>query len=568
MNEYILSLIVFLPLLAALVLLFIDSKRAELIRAVGLVVALMTFVLSLSLPHHFVQGQKGFQFECLLLWIPQFSINYHVGIDGISLLLILLTTFITPLVLLASWTDIKDKVKAYIVCMLLLETGMIGVFVSLDLILFYVFWEAMLIPMYFLIGIWGGPRRVYAAVKFFIYTMVGSVLMLVAILVLYFAAQPEHTFDLIALTEIHPLTGWLGLIAFGAFALAFAIKVPMFPFHTWLPDAHVEAPTAGSVILAAVLLKMGTYGFLRFCLPLFPEASIACAPIISALAIIGIIYGALVAMAQTDIKKLVAYSSVSHLGFVMLGIFAFNMQGMSGSLLQMLNHGLSTGALFLIVGMIYERRHTRQIADFGGIARVVPVLTVCFLLATLSSIGLPGLNGFVGEFLILLGTFQVNPTYAIFATFGIVLGAAYMLRMFRSVMYGPLDKEENASLKDLNAREIAVLVPVILCMFWIGLYPKWFLSTMDASIQEVQGIVLRADHEGSNTTRQPLSGPAAPEVGPGGSFPVAVPPAPETGEPIAHLAPDDTSPPNATQDEGVGHRHRDATTNRIGEVTP
>jgi len=285
------------------------------------------------------------------------------------------------------------------------------------------------------------------------------------------------------------------MIAFAAFALAFAIKVPMFPLHTWLPDAHVEAPTAGSVILAGVLLKMGTYGFLRFCLPLFPQASIVCAPLISILAIIGIIYGALVAMAQTDIKKLVAYSSVSHLGFVMLGMFAFNMQGLSGSLLQMINHGLSTGALFLIVGMLYERRHTRQIADFGGIAAVVPIFTVCFLITMLSSIGLPGLNGFVGEVLILLGTFQVNPTYALFATFGIVLGAVYMLRMFRSVMHGPLDKRENESLKDLKAREIAVLVPVILCMFWIGLYPKWFLNTMDASLQEVQSIVLRARHQ-------------------------------------------------------------------------
>ncbi len=512
-DEIILTLVVFFPLLAAAVVLFLDNKKSDLIRAVGLAATLITFVLSLHLPVNFIEGLKGYQFEANLPWIPQFNINYHVGIDGISLLLILLTTFLTPLVILSSWMDVKDKVKAYIVCLLLLETGMLGVFVSLDLVLFYVFWEAMLVPMYLLIGVWGGPRRIYAAVKFFLYTMLGSVLMLVAILVLFFSySDPlthQHTFDLVTLVKAHSLTGRMALLGFCAFGLAFAIKVPMFPFHTWLPDAHVEAPTAGSVILAGVLLKMGTYGFIRFCLPLFPEAAIQFAPLISILAIIGIIYGALVAMAQTDIKKLVAYSSVSHLGFVMLGMFAFTLEGMAGSVLQMINHGLSTGALFLIVGMLYERRHTRQVADFGGIAKVVPVFTIFFLIVTLSSIGLPGLNGFVGEFLILIGTFKVNPIYAIYATFGIVLAAAYMLRMFRSVMYGPLDKEENKSLKDLNAREILVLVPVVACIFWIGVYPKWFFNSIDASLQEVRTTMVTAQQRLSAQLPQT----AAPEYG-------------------------------------------------------
>ncbi|MBI3921599.1 MAG: NADH-quinone oxidoreductase subunit M [Armatimonadetes bacterium] len=494
-DSYILTLIVFLPVVTAVVILFLRNDNPQSIRAVGFVGAVLTFVASLHLPTYFNAGQSGYQFECNIPWIPQFGTRYHVGVDGISLLLILLTTLLTPLVIVSSWNDVKDKVKGYLVCLLLLETGMLGVFVSLDLVLFYVFWEAMLVPMYLLIGVWGGPRRIYAAVKFFLYTMFGSVLMLVAIIALYFSYtndQGQHSFDLVTLIQRHSLAGPSAMLAFAAFALAFAIKVPMFPFHTWLPDAHVEAPTAGSVILAGVLLKMGTYGFLRFCLPLFPEAALHFAPLISILAIIGIIYGALVAMAQTDIKKLVAYSSVSHLGFVMLGMFAFNMQGMSGSLIQMINHGLSTGALFLIVGMIYERRHTRQIADFGGLAKVVPIFTVFFLIVTLSSIGLPGLNGFVGEFLILLGTFKVNPCYALLGTSGVVLGAAYMLRMFRSVMFGPLQKEENSHLKDLSLREICVLVPVLACIFWIGVYPKWFFAVMDRSVYEVESIMQKA----------------------------------------------------------------------------
>jgi NADH-quinone oxidoreductase subunit M len=426
------------------------------------------------------------QFVEKLQWIPSFGIHYHVGIDGISLFLILLTTFITPISILASW-HITRNVKEYMVAMLVLETGMIGVFISLDLFLFYVFWELMLIPMYLLIGIWGGPRRIYAAVKFFIYTMAGSVFMLLAIIALYFLnhrATGEYTFNLLEFYRLDlsfAVQFWLFL----AFAFAFAIKVPMFPFHTWLPDAHVEAPTAGSVILAGVLLKMGTYGFVRFCLPLFPEASHAFIPVISWMAIVGIIYGALVSMVQDDLKKLVAYSSVSHLGFVMLGIFAFNIQGIEGGITQMINHGLSTGALFLVVGMLYERRHTRMIADFGGLTKQMPVFATFFMIVTLSSIGLPGLNGFVGEFLILVGTFKSRILYASIATSGIILAAVYMLWMFQRVMFHEITHEENKTLQDINKREFAILIPIILLIFWIGIYPNSFLRKMDASVNHL-----------------------------------------------------------------------------------
>jgi NADH-quinone oxidoreductase subunit M len=419
-------------------------------------------------------------------WIKEFGISYHVGIDGISLFLFLLTSFISVVSILASWT-IKDRIKEYMIAMLILETGMLGVFISLDMFLFYVFWELMLIPMYLLIGVWGGPRRIYAAVKFFIYTMAGSVLMLLAIIALYFMnykATGEYTFDLLTLYNLDIPMGaqfWLFL----AFFFAFAIKVPMFPFHTWLPDAHVEAPTAGSVILAGVLLKMGTYGFVRFSLPLFPYASHQFVPIIAWLAIAGIIYGALVAMVQTDLKKLVAYSSVSHLGFVMLGIFVFNLQGMEGSILQMINHGLSTGALFLMVGMIYERRHTRMIADFGGLTKRMPIFAVFFMIATLSSIGLPGMNGFVGEFLILVGTFKANVLYAVLATTGVILSACYMLWMFQRVMFNKLSNPENQKLKDLNKREWAILLPIVILIFWIGIYPKPLISRLDVSVNHL-----------------------------------------------------------------------------------
>jgi NADH-quinone oxidoreductase subunit M len=484
----VISTVIFLPLLGVVLLLFVDRQREAAIKYLAFTVSLVTFLVSLLLYRDFQLNVPGMQFVERKSWITDLGAQYYVGVDGISLLLVLLTTFLTAVAILSSYTAITKSVKEYMICMLLLETGMLGVFVALDLVLFYVFWEGMLIPMYFLIGIWGGPRRIYATIKFFLYTMAGGVLMLVAIIALYYlnGGRPggEYTFDLLKIYGIElpfATQAWLFL----AFAVAFAIKVPMFPFHTWLPDAHVEAPTAGSVILAGVLLKMGTYGFLRFALPLFPEATRYFTPLFSWLAIIGILYGALVSMVQPDLKKLVAYSSVSHLGFVMLGIFALTLQGIEGGILQMVNHGLSTGALFLIVGMIYERRHTRMIADFGGLARVIPVFTACFMIVTLSSIGLPGLNGFVGEFLILVGIFRVNMLYAVLATAGVIFAAVYMLWMFQRVMFGTVTHEENRRLADLSARELVVLVPVIVFIVWIGVYPKPFLSVTEASVKQL-----------------------------------------------------------------------------------
>jgi NADH-quinone oxidoreductase subunit M len=482
------STVVFLPLLGAALLLLVDRQRETIIKHLAFAVSVLTFLVSLLLYRGFRLNVPGMQFMERKPWIPGYGVQYLVGVDGISLLLVLLTTFLTAVAILSSYTAITKSVKEYMICMLLLETGMLGVFVALDLVLFYVFWEGMLIPMYFLIGVWGGPRRIYATIKFFLYTMAGGVLMLVAIISLYYlnGGRPggEFTFDLLKISGLElPFSTQIWL--FLAFAVAFAIKVPMFPFHTWLPDAHVEAPTAGSVILAGVLLKMGTYGFLRFALPLFPEATRFFTPLFSWLAIIGILYGALVSMVQPDLKKLVAYSSVSHLGFVMLGIFALTIQGVEGGILQMINHGLSTGALFLIVGMIYERRHTRLIEDFGGLARVIPVCTAFFLIVTLSSIGLPGLNGFVGEFLILVGTFRVNRLYAVLATAGVILAAVYMLWMFQRMMFGGVTRDENRRLSDLTPREVAVLVPVLLCIIWIGIYPRPFLAVTEASVKQL-----------------------------------------------------------------------------------
>ncbi|MGO9093455.1 MAG: NADH-quinone oxidoreductase subunit M [bacterium] len=483
----ILSLLIFFPILGAAVLLFIDKENKTAIRWVALLFAFVEFIFSLPLFFAFDPKTAAMQFVEDYWWVQSYGISYKLGIDGISLLLVLLTTFLTILCILCSWTAITFRVKEFMISFLFLETGMIGALVALDLILFYVFWEVMLIPMYLLIGVWGDPkRRIYAAVKFFLFTMAGSVLMLVAILTLYFLNQRAtgvSTFDVLELYKLGLPVGtqyWL----FGAFALAFAIKVPMFPFHTWLPDAHTEAPTAGSVILAGVLLKMGTYGFIRFAIPLFPKAAFDLLPLVSILAIIGIIYGALVSMVQPDLKRLVAFSSVSHLGYVMLGMFAFNMQGIQGSIYQMLNHGISTGSLFLIVGMIYERRHTRLIADFGGLSKVMPVYAVFFMIVTLSSIGLPGTNGFVGEFLILLGAFQSNVIYGVLAATGVVLGAAYMLWMFQRVMFGKITRPENEKLKDLNAREISILVPMVIMIFLMGIYPKLFFSKMDATVDK------------------------------------------------------------------------------------
>jgi NADH-quinone oxidoreductase subunit M len=481
-----LSAVTFLPAAGALLLGLVPRRHERLLRWGALGVALATFLLSLLVWVGFAGDSAEYQFEEKAAWIPSLGVGYHVGVDGISLLLLLLTTFLAPLALASAWQAIEDRGKEFVLTMLVLESGMIGVFVSLDLFLFYVFWEVMLIPMYFIIGVWGGSQRIYAAVKFVLYTMAGSLLMLVAILALYFqhgAATGLYTFDLPTLARWVVPVGRAQTLMFLAFALAFAIKVPMFPFHTWLPDAHVEAPTAGSVILAGVLLKMGTYGFLRFCLPLFPDASLTWAPLIFALAVIGIVYGAWVSTVQPDLKKLVAYSSVSHLGFVMLGLFTFTTQGLVGGLIQMINHGLSTGALFLMVGMIYERRHTRLIDDFGGLWKTVPAFSAVFLVVVLSSVGLPGLNGFVGEFLILVGAFQISPILAALATSGIVFAAVYLLWMYQRAIFGEVTRPENRRLPDLTAREWAILVPVLALIVAIGVYPSAFTGPTEASVE-------------------------------------------------------------------------------------
>ena len=487
--DNILTLVIFIPLLGGALLLFIPKSSALAIKIVALVAALASFILSLPLYFLFDPANPGMQFIEKYEWLPALGITYQVGIDGISLFLVLLTTFIGLLSIYGSFGVVKDKLKGYMFSFLFLETGILGVFCALDLFLFYIFWEAMLIPMYFIIGVWGGPRRIYAALKFFIYTMVGSMLMLVGIIYLYLhgAGEGVRTFDFLILMEsapaVFPLTAQMWL--FAAFALAFAIKVPMFPFHTWLPDAHVEAPTAGSVVLAGVLLKMGTYGFIRFCIPLFPQAAKEFVPLISILALISIVYGAMVSMVQKDLKKLVAYSSVSHLGFVMLGLFALNAQGMVGGVIQMINHGLSTGALFFLVGVIYERRHTRMIEDYGGLARSMPKYSTIFLIVVLSSLGLPGLNGFIGEFLILLGTFRANQAYAIIGASGVILAAIYLLWMYRRAFFGPLEKEENRVLSDLNLREWLVFAPLLALIVWIGVYPYPFLVRIGPAVEKL-----------------------------------------------------------------------------------
>jgi NADH-quinone oxidoreductase subunit M len=481
-----LTVVTFLPAVGALLVFLLPRDRPELAKATSVAVTAVTFLVSLPLLLGFNPADAGYQFSEQRPWMPSLGISYHVGIDGISVLLVLLTTFLTPLTMLSAWHAIESRWKEFAITMLLLETGMIGVFVALDLFLFYLFWEAMLIPMYLIIGIWGGANRVYAAIKFVLYTLSGSLLMLVAILALYFrygAATGTYTFDLPVLAQFVLPAGGAQNLLFLAFALAFAIKVPMFPFHTWLPDAHVEAPTAGSVILAGVLLKMGTYGFLRFCLPLFPNASLAFTPWIFALAVIGIVYGAWVSTVQPDIKKLVAYSSVSHLGFVVLGLFTLTPQGLVGGIIQMVNHGLSTGALFLVVGMLYERRHTRLIAEFGGLWKVVPALSVLFLIICLSSVGLPGLNGFVGEFLILLGAFQADRTAAVFAATGVIFAAVYLLWMYQRVIFGVVTKDVNLRLPDLSVREWAILLPILALIVWIGVYPSTFTGLTEASVE-------------------------------------------------------------------------------------
>lgn len=489
MSLPILSIITFIPVVGAILMaLFVPGRNAVAIRNTALGIALIDFVASLGLLLKFQVGVPGFQLIERSTWIQSLGIQYLLGVDGISLLLVLLTTLLGVLAILSSFTAIKDQVKEYMVCLLILQTGMIGVFFALDIVLFYIFWEVMLIPMVLLIGVWGGQRRIYAAVKFFLYTLVGSLFMLIGFLAIYFtyAAQTGvYTFDLLKWLE-GTLPYNIQFWAFWALFLGFAIKVPLFPFHTWLPDAHVEAPTAGSVILAGVLLKMGTYGFVRFSLPLMPEATIKAIPYVMALALIGIIYGALVAWVQPDVKKLVAYSSVSHLGFVMLGLFTLTFQGIQGGVLQMINHGLSTGALFLLVGVLYERRHTRMLDQFGGLTAKMPVFAVMLGIATFSSIGLPGLNGFIGEFLILLGAFQAKMyIYCAIAATGIILGAVYMLHMYQKVMFGEITKKENQDLKDMNLREILVMAPIIVLIFWIGLYPGPFLRILEPAVNEV-----------------------------------------------------------------------------------
>ncbi len=505
MSDFpLLSLTLALPIVGALTCLFIPGSKPGAVRAVAALVSAVGALLMIPLWIGFDRSAAGFQFVEEHSWIPQLGISYRVGIDGIALLLILLTLLLLPLVLMASWRTVTKRVKEYYLFLLLLQAGMIGVFLALDVFLFYVFWELMLVPMYFLIGIWGGERRLHAAIKFFLYTMVGSVLMLLAILKLYFentAATGEPNFNLVTMLNLQldpSLQFWLFL----AFFAGFAIKVPLFPFHTWLPSAHGQAPTAGSVILAGVLLKMGTYGFVRFCLPIFPDAVRDAMPWLLGLCVLGIIYGALTAMAQTDMKQLVAYSSVSHLGFVMLGIFCLNPNGLSGGLLQMINHGISTGALFLLVGMLYERRHTKEIGDYGGIAAVVPVYATLFLIVTLSSIGLPGLNGFVGEFTILAGSIELalgadgsfnswGMLVTALAATGVVLGAAYMLWLVKRVFFGPIVHAENESLKDVRlfGLEFWSVTPLIALCFWIGLYPKPFFEILDQPVRQLVEVV-------------------------------------------------------------------------------
>jgi NADH-quinone oxidoreductase subunit M len=489
-----LSAIVFLPLLFALIVTF--WPKLSSVRHLALGFALIEFFLSLRILQKFDPSSASLQLVEKHVWIQRFGISYFMGVDGLSLWLVILTTFLTPIIILASWNSIDKRVKGFHACLFILQTAMLGTFLAIDAIFFYVFWELSLVPMYFMIGIWGGQRRIYATVKFFIYTMAGSMMMLVAMIYMMYLTQEATGQMSSSLLEFYklkiPFVGGqffsLQTLLFFAFALAFAIKIPIFPLHTWLPDAHVEAPTPGSVILAGVMLKMGTYGFLRWVLPLFPEAAEYWAWLFMLIGVIGIIYGALVAMVQPDVKKLVAYSSVSHMGYIVLGLFSFNAFGIQGGLYQMLNHGISTGALFILIGMIYERTHSREISKYGGLAGVLPLFTIFFFIITLSSIAVPMTNGFIGEFLILLGTFKAVPAFAYAAVLGVVLGAVYMLWMFKRVFFGKpgeLVKDDHHPLHDLNMREIAVLVPMVIMVFWMGLFPNQFLDWSKASIDHL-----------------------------------------------------------------------------------
>jgi NADH-quinone oxidoreductase subunit M len=516
--QTVLSLVVFMPLAGALVAALLPRDEANQHRTLALIVSLATFGVSLILWFGFDASRFApeFQFEQRLPWIPALGISYHVGVDGVALLLVMLTTALTPIVVLSAWNAIQERVKEFMIAILFLETAMLGTFAALDLVLFYVFWEAMLIPMYLLIGIWGSENRLYATIKFFIYTFVASVLMLVAILYVYF--HDGGTFDYLAARSALQATVSAQRWLFLAFAVAFAVKVPMFPLHTWLPDAHTEAPTAGSVILAGVLLKMGTFGFFRYALPLFPEAALHYRPAIAVLAVVGIIYGALMCLVQKDMKRLVAYSSVSHLGFVMLGLMALSAEGLTGSVYQMLNHGVSTGALFLLVGIIYERRHTRLISEYGGIAKQMPWFAAVFVIVTLSSIGLPGTNGFVGEFLILSGTWLAKirraPVYAAFGATGVILGAVYMLILVERVFFGQNKNPANHALADLSLREAFVLVPLVVLIVVMGLVPGPFLSPAKGSVDRLMARFAAAQ-VGTESPELALARPV-PQPAPGG----------------------------------------------------
>jgi NADH-quinone oxidoreductase subunit M len=541
-GSYIVSAVLALPLVGALLCLLVPREDESVLRGLGLGTAVVTFVVSLAIWSGFDPRQAGYQMVLDKVWIQSLGAHYKVGVDGISLWLVLLTTFLTPLVLLSAQTAITRKVKEFIVTFLVLEAGMIGTFVALDLFLFYVMWEVMLIPMYFIIGVWGGDRRIYASIKFVIYTMVGSLLMLVAIFYLYVKYQQAtgtYSFDLEAMNQLR-LGQTPQLWCFGAFALAFAIKVPVFPLHTWLPDAHVEAPTAGSVILAGVLLKFGIYGFLRFCLPLFPYATHTLGPILFILGVVGVIYGAIVSFAQDDWKKLVAYSSVSHLAFCVMGVFALNVQGIEGALYASLSHGLTTSGLFLGIGVLYERRHTRKLAEYGGVATRMPVFAGLMMVITLGSAALPGLSGFIGEFLTLLGSYDAGrtrvdmkyPLFAGIATVGVILGAVYLLMMYQRVFFGPMNNPKNRSLRDVNAREIAVFVPIVVFIFVLGLFPRPFLQAMEPSVNRLRSqyeIKLR-DSIANPDTLGLVGGPSAAAPRPPGATLEVAPAAPPSDD--------------------------------------
>ena len=514
--NHILTVVLFTPLLGAILMLFIPRQAETAHKIAANIFGVLGFLVSIPLVRWWNPGASRFSFDENFDWIPSIGARYHLGIDGISLLLVMLTTLLGMIAILSSWSAIHTRTKEYYILLLLLQTGMIGVFVSLDFFLFYVFWEVMLVPMYFLIGVWGSDRRLYAAIKFFLYTLAGSVVMLLAILALYFyapvAAGATRTFDVPYLLDAaqkfsDPLKVWL----FWGFFFAFAIKVPMFPFHTWLPDAHTEAPTAGSVILAGVLLKMGTYGFIRFSLPLLPGDGPMRSTIIKiviVLSLIGIVYGALVCLMQKDMKRLIAYSSVSHLGFCTLGIFALTPNGLAGSVLQQINHGISTGALFLIVGVLYERRHTRLISEFGGLATPMPNFAAVYLIISLSSLGMPLLNGFIGEFTILQGAFQVSKAWAAWGTLGVILGAAYLLWLYQRVMFGSVTNAANEHLPDLNLREMATLLPLVFLAFWIGIYPKPFFALIEKPVQKIVEQVNPAFYQQQRAKLPPRPTPA------------------------------------------------------------